>query len=60
LFYSTSFENIPVLANLKWPEKMVLAYVNIKIGILDERSKIIKQRCFKERWGGGEGDLPMV
>jgi hypothetical protein len=22
--------------------------------------KIIKQRCLKERWGRGEGDLPMV
>jgi hypothetical protein len=29
-------------------------------GVSHSFTKTIKQRCFKGRWGGGEGNLPAV
>jgi hypothetical protein len=33
--------------------------INVEI-YSDALPKTIKQRCFKVRWGGGEGNLPTV
>jgi hypothetical protein len=39
---------------------MTVKYVGAQKHQGDRVSKTIRQRCFKERWGGGEGNLPKV